>query len=147
MVSSVDGISPEQAKEIRDHYEDIQVGDAKIVAALPPGGAEILGSKGVEEYRKSRLASLPIFEKKRDQLLSRLPELRKRAAAGGTSVRGDVMSELDDISEELESVRREIESISGKDPGKLDRDVRKLRVAIALSEKPERLDYADDAGF
>jgi len=145
-LASQAGVDKSEAKEIRVHFESEKRRSVKIVAALPPGGSSILGEEGSEDYMKARAASVPGLEGKRDELLSRVAILRKRAASGGTSVRGGVMGELRSVAKELERLRAEVKDITGTDPGDWGKEALAVVAAIARAERPEE-DAAYDYGF
>ena len=128
--------SAENAKLVREHFEKSQAEQAQFVSALPRGGADILGEEGLPEFRKARLASLPGVEKRVENLLNRVKELRVSAARGSSSQRGDVMDELRDIADKIDRDRAEIKDITGKDPGDIARPARTLLRRISLAERP-----------
>ena len=128
--------SAENAKLVREHFEKSQAEQAQFVSALPRGGADILGEEGLPEFRKARAASLPTVEKRVENLLNRVKELRVSAARGSSSQRGDVMDELRDIADKIDRDRAEIKDITGKDPGDIARPARALLRRISLAERP-----------
>lgn len=145
-LASQSGVDEKEAKAIRVHFESEKRRSVKIVAALPPGGSSILGKGGSEDYMKARAASVPGLEGKRDELLSRVAILRKRAASGGTSVRGGVMGELRSVAKELERLRAEVKDITGADPGDWGKEALAVVAAIARAERAEE-DAAYDYGI